>query len=52
MVAVIAVFAVLLLAGLFLLFRSAGRFGQQPSQEERMRHHGGNVRPQGPRAPA
>jgi hypothetical protein len=51
MVAVIGIFAVVVLAGLFLLFRSAGRFGQRPSEQERIRHSGGDVRPQGPRAP-
>lgn len=50
MIALIGIFAGVLLVVLFLLFRSAGRFGQQPTSEERMRHNGGNVRPQGPRA--
>jgi hypothetical protein len=43
-------FCAVILIGLFLLFRSTGRFGQRPSQQERMRHNGGSVRPQGPRA--
>jgi hypothetical protein len=50
MIFLIAIIAVVILAGLFLLFRSAGRFGQQPSAQERMRHNGGNARSQGPRA--
>jgi hypothetical protein len=53
MIALIGIFAVVVLAALFLLFRSAGRFGQQPSAQERMRHNGGNAslpKP-GPRAP-
>ncbi|HEX4005546.1 MAG TPA: hypothetical protein VHX60_05200 [Acidobacteriaceae bacterium] len=50
MVTLIAIFAVLVLVGLFLLLRSAGRLGQQPSQQERLRHNGGDVHSQGPRA--
>jgi hypothetical protein len=50
MVAIFGVLSVAVLVGLFLLFRSAGRLGQQPSSQERVRHNGGNVRPQGPRA--
>jgi hypothetical protein len=50
MIALIGVLVVVVLAVLFLLFRSAERFGQQPSSKERMRHNGGSVRPQGPRA--
>jgi hypothetical protein len=50
MVAILGMIGLAILVGLFLLFRSAGRFGQQPSVQERMRHNGGDLRPQGPRA--
>lgn len=50
MIAILGVSGALILAALFLLFRSAGRLGQQPSAHERMRHNGGNVRSHGPRA--
>ena len=50
MVTLIAIFAGLMLVGLFLLLRAAGRLGQQPSAQERMRHNGSDVHSQGPRA--
>jgi hypothetical protein len=50
MIAILGLIGVAILVGLFLLLRSAGRFGQQPSEQERMRHNGGNLRPQGPRS--
>jgi hypothetical protein len=50
MIALIGIFAVVILAALFFLLRSAGRLGQQPSPQERMRHNGGNPRPDHPRA--
>jgi hypothetical protein len=50
MIAILGIVAAVVLAGLFLLFRSAGRFGQQPSSEERMRHNGGNPAAPRPRA--
>jgi hypothetical protein len=50
MIAILGIIGVAILVGLFLLFRSAGRFGQQPSPKERMRHNGGNIRSHGPRA--
>jgi hypothetical protein len=48
MVAILGMIGLAILVGLFLLFRSAGRFGQQPSAQERMRHN--DARPQGSRA--
>jgi hypothetical protein len=50
MVAMVGVLVVLLLAILFLLLRASGRFGQQPSAEERMHHSGSAMRQQDPRA--
>jgi hypothetical protein len=48
MVAMVGVLVILLLAMLFLLLRAAGRFGQQPSADERMHHNGSAMREQGP----
>jgi hypothetical protein len=50
MIAILGIIGVVILAALFLLFRSAGRFGQQPSSPERMRHNGSDVHAHGPRA--
>ena len=57
MVAITGVVLIILLAGLFFLFRSMGSMGQQPAPQERMRHiaqermrHTGDDRPgRGPR---
>jgi len=50
MVAILGIIGALILVAMFLLFRSAGRLGQQPSAYERARHNGGSVRPPKPRA--
>lgn len=44
MVAITGIVLIVLLAGIFFLFRATGRMGQQPSPQERMRHtaHQGN----------
>ncbi len=44
MAAITGLVLVLLLAGLFYLFRAMGRMGQQPGAEERMRHTSGEGR--------
>jgi hypothetical protein len=49
MAAITGVVLILLLAGLFFLFRAMGRMGQQPSPQERMRHSGDEGHHRGPR---
>ncbi|HEY1500016.1 MAG TPA: hypothetical protein VGF88_10600 [Acidobacteriaceae bacterium] len=49
MVAITGVILVVLLAGLFILFRAMGRMGQQPTASERARHTAHEGRPSGPR---
>jgi hypothetical protein len=49
MVAITGIVLVVLLAGLFFLFRAMGRMGQQPAPSERMRHNAHEGRPGGPR---
>lgn len=50
MVAITGVILVVLLAGIFFLFRAMGRMGQQPSPHERMRHTSNDTHTPGPRA--
>lgn len=50
MVAITGVVVLLFLAGLFWLFRSAGRMGQQPSAQERTKHSADEGHARGPRA--
>jgi hypothetical protein len=50
MVAIAGVILVVLLVGFFFLFRATGRFGQQPSPRERMRHTSHDPHTPGPRA--
>lgn len=50
MIAILGIIGALVLVVLFLMFRSAGRFGQQPSSDERMRHNGASVQQPKPRA--
>jgi uncharacterized protein HemY len=50
MAAIIGIVALLVLVGIFWLFRSMGSMGQQPSAQERMKHTGGDVHKSGPRA--
>jgi hypothetical protein len=38
MIAITGVILVVLLAGIFFLFRAMGSMGQQPSAQDRMRH--------------
>jgi hypothetical protein len=49
MVAITGVVLVVLLAGLFFLFRAMGRMGQQPAATERMRSTTHEGHPGGPR---
>jgi len=51
MAAIAGIVILLLLLGLFLLFRAMGSMGQPPTAQERMRHSGGGTRSGGPRAP-
>jgi len=48
--AILGISAVVVLALLFLLFRSMGRLGQGVSAKERMRHNGTQEREPNPRA--
>lgn len=50
MVAITGIVLIVLLAGMFFLFRSMGSMGQQPSARERMRHTTHDRRPPGSRA--
>lgn len=50
MAAIGGVVILLLLVGLFFLFRAMGSMGQKPSAQERMRHSGGGTHSGGPRA--
>lgn len=50
MVAITGVVLFALLAGMFFLFRSMGRMGQQPTAQERMRHTAQEEHSRGPRA--
>ncbi|HEX3986985.1 MAG TPA: hypothetical protein VHX13_10290 [Acidobacteriaceae bacterium] len=50
MIAIAAIVILLLLVGLFFLFRAMGTMGQKPSVRERMRHSGGGTHTGGPRA--
>jgi len=50
MVILTFIFAVLLLFGLFFLFRFAGRMGWRPSPNERMHHNANDGHSRGPRA--
>jgi hypothetical protein len=50
MVAIAGVILVVLLAGIFFLFRAMGRMGQLPSARERMRHNADDKHTPGPRA--
>ena len=50
MVALTALVLVLLLAGLFYLFRAMGTMGQQPSPHESSKHTASEGHPSGPRA--
>ncbi len=52
MAAIAGIVILLLLAGLFFLFRTMGSMGQKPSARERIRHSGsGTPHSGGPRAP-
>jgi len=50
MVAITGVVLIVLLAGMFFLFRATGSMGQQPSARERMRHTTHDRHTPGPRA--
>ena len=50
MVAITGVVLIVLLAGLFFLFRAMGSMGQQPVPHERMRHTAHDQQKRGPRA--
>jgi hypothetical protein len=50
MVAITGIVLIVLLAGMFFLFRAMGRMGQQPSARERMRHTSQDQHTPGPRA--
>ena len=50
MVAITGVILIVLLAGIFFLFRAMGSMGQQPSARERMRHTKDDKHRPGPRA--
>jgi hypothetical protein len=50
MAAILGVLILVLLVGLFWLFRSMGSMGQQPSAGERIRHNGSEGNNSGPRA--
>ncbi|MFZ0630924.1 MAG: hypothetical protein WA399_10570 [Acidobacteriaceae bacterium] len=50
MAAIAGIVILLLLIGLFFLFRAMGTMGQKPSIRERMRHSGGGTHGHGPRA--
>lgn len=50
MVAITGVVLIALLAGIFLLFRTMGSMGQQPTAHERIRHSADEGHGRGPRA--
>ena len=50
MVAITAVVLIVLLMGLFFLFRAMGSMGQQPTARERLRHNAHEDHGPGPRA--
>lgn len=50
MIAITGIIVIVLLAGVFFLFRATGRMGQQPSARERMRHTSNDRHTPGPRA--
>jgi len=50
MAAITGIVALLVLVGIFWLFRSMGSMGQQPSARERMKHNPSEVHKSGPRA--
>lgn len=50
MVILTAILFVVVLFGLFFLFRSSGRLGQRPEPAERARHTKGDGKGPGPRA--
>jgi len=50
MVAISGIILLVLLAGLFFLFRAMGSMGQQPSAHERMHHTSTDRHTPGPRA--
>jgi hypothetical protein len=50
MAAIAGIVILVLLVGLFLLFRAMGSMGQKPSARERMRHSGDGTHTGGPRA--
>lgn len=50
MAAIAGIVILLLLVGLFFLFRAMGTMGQKPSARERMQHSSSGTHPPGPRA--
>ncbi len=50
MVAIAGVILIVLLVGIFFLFRAMGSMGQRPSARERMRHNADDQHTPGPRA--
>jgi hypothetical protein len=50
MVAITGVILIVLLVGIFFLFRAMGSMGQRPPARERMRHTGDDPHTPGPRA--
>jgi len=50
MVAIAGVILIVLLVGIFFLFRAMGSMGQRPSPRERMRHNADDKHTPGPRA--
>jgi hypothetical protein len=50
MVAITGVILIVLLAGIFFLFRAMGSMGQRPSARERMHHNADDRHTPGPRA--
>jgi hypothetical protein len=50
MIAITGVILIVLLAGIFFLFRAVGSMGQRPSARERMRHNSKDQHTPGPRA--
>lgn len=46
----VAILFVIIIFGLFFLFRATGRMGQRPTPQERARHSAGDGHGSGPRA--
>jgi hypothetical protein len=50
MIAITGVILIVLLVGIFFLFRAMGSMGQRPSAQERIRHNADDQHRPGPRA--